>query len=94
MQKKLIDEHKANKGGSAKRTLVSTHEKSGVIFSATFGNKIRSTVYADIGADANILGNSMIQMFKESGVEFSIEILPTKSVFEMAASLSNGEPAS
>lgn len=94
MKQKLLAEHKSRTGGTAKRALAAIPENSGVIFSATFGNKIRSTVCADIGADANILGNSMVKKFKESGVEFSVETLPTKSVFEMAASLPNGEPAS
>jgi len=92
-QDKLLSEHRA-KGKAAKRVLEPLLEKSGVLFSATFGRKLRRTICADIGADANIIGDAMLTDFKKAGVDFTVEDLPVKSVFDMAASLPNGKPAS
>lgn len=52
---------------------------------------MRITIFADIGADSNILLSAIISAFNKSEVDISIEYLPTYIIFYISASLPNGK---
>lgn len=74
-------------------SLAPVSEKSGIHFLSRLEAK-----YALLFSQTLVLIQEFSEFnaekFKESGVEYSIETVPTKSVFKMAASLPNGEPDS
>lgn len=71
---------------AVKRTaLPRTGVLSTVMMNATFGEGIRETIYADNGADTNIMGPPLVEYIEETGDVVRIEILPKPDVFIMAA---------
>jgi len=89
---KLFEELRSNKNNGVKRTSEKNdkYEQSSVIFSTTFGNKVRTTVCADIGAAASIMDSVMLRKLENANVDFKIEKLDPPRSFNMAANNPDG----
>lgn len=88
---KLFEEICEHKNRAIKRTTPKAEETpSSVIFSATFAEKVRTTVCADIGACASLMDSEMLSKFEKAGVEAEIKTLPRPVTFNMAAKNADG----
>lgn len=63
------------------------NDQSGVVFGATFGNKMRATIFADLGADFNLMDETLASKLENVGALESIETLTPPRELTMAASL-------
>lgn len=87
---KLLNRLRSKKGEGVKRTVenVGNHRKvyqspkiSGIIFSATFGEKSRAIVCADVGAEDKIMDNHTLEELEKSGVRLQIEWIFRPRIF-------------
>lgn len=67
-------------------------KKSSVIFLATFGNKVRATICAAVGADASITVKPMLYRINNVDIELVLEKLAPPHEFNMAADNTDESP--
>lgn len=92
---KLFEEMGEQRNKGIKRTSAKrTETQSSVIFSATFANKVRTNVFADIGACATLMDSDTLSKLEQSGVEAEVETLPKPVTFNMAAKNADGTETS
>lgn len=94
-RKELLDElfsRKRKDGSGAKRAAGGscTREDSTVIFSAHFAGRVCDTLCADIGADANLMGQELLNRIKDAGGVVEMEDLLPPRTFCLAADAPDG----
>lgn len=92
MKDKLFEDMRATKKDGIKRAALPSSKApdSSIIFSATFANKVRTTVCADIGADASLMDTALLDTIQRAGIDALVEKLTPPRTFNMAASNSDG----
>lgn len=89
---KPSDELRKWKANPARRVHLplSDQTEKGIIFSAVFGNNIRSHVVADTEAEANIMNSSLIMNLEQSSTDLKIEKLSSPVIVNNAAESHDG----
>lgn len=84
---RIFDELRVKKRDGIKRASAKkkTEAQSSALFSATFGNKVRTTVFADIGADETLMDSVMLAKMRDEGLDITIEKVEPPRTFNMEA---------